>query len=278
MTESGREFDVVANTRYPSTSSTISIELAKLGVKTGDTLLVHSSLSRLGWVCGGPIGAIIGIMMAVGTGGNIVMPAYTGENSDPAEWTNPPVPEDWFKYVYLEMPAFNPDYTPTRGMGVIAETFRSFPDTVRSDHPQSSFCAAGPNAEDIVREHDLSPQFGRYSPLGKLYDMNAKVLLLGTDYLHCSCFHMGETLSKNMKMCKNGTAVDTGEARQWIWFSDYDYDSSDFDRLGAAFENAHTVNIGKVGLGECRLFSLKEAVDFAKTWIEENRNQSSPSV
>jgi aminoglycoside 3-N-acetyltransferase len=103
-----REFDVVAATRYPSTSSTIAIELEKLGVRQGDTLLVHSSLSNLGWVCGGAIGAIIGIMMAVGTQGTIVMPAHTGENSDPAQWKNPPVPEDWYKYVYLEMPAFNP--------------------------------------------------------------------------------------------------------------------------------------------------------------------------
>ncbi len=272
MTHPNREFDVVANTRYPNTSSTIAIELEKLGVKAGDTLLVHSSLSKLGWVCGGAIGVIIGLMMAVGAEGTIAMPAHTGENSDPAQWRNPPVPRDWHKYIYLEMPAFNPDYTPTRGIGVIAETFRTFPETLRSDHPQSSFCALGPKAEEIVCEHDLSPQLGRYTPLGKLYDMDAKVLFLGTDYATCTCFHMGETLAKNIKMCKNGAAIDTGQARQWIWFSDYDYDSSDFDRLGAAFEAAHAVRTGKVGQGECRLFSLKEAVDFSKTWLEKNRS------
>ncbi len=271
MTDHNREFDVVAATRYPSTSSTIAIELEKLGVRQGDTLLVHSSLSKLGWVCGGAIGVIIGIMMAVVTQGTIVMPAHTGDNSDPAQWENPPVPEDWFKYVYLEMPAFNPDYTPTRGLGVIAETFRTFPETLRSDHPQTSFCAMGPKAEEIVGEHDLTPQFGQYTPLGKLYELDAKVLFLGTGYETCTCFHMGETLAGNIKMCKNGAAVDTGDARQWVWFSDYDYDSSDFDRLGAEYEAAHTVGRGKVGQGDCRLFSLKSAVDFSKTWLERNR-------
>jgi aminoglycoside 3-N-acetyltransferase len=129
----------------------------------------------------------------------------------------------------------------------------------------------GAQGGEIVSEHDLTPQFGQYTPLGKLYALDAKVLFLGTDYETCTCFHMGEALAGNISMCKNGAAIDTGDARQWVWFSDYDYDSSDFGRLGAAFEEAHAVGKGKVGQGDCRLFSLKSAVDFSKNWLAQNR-------
>ncbi len=265
------EYDVIKKTKYPSTSNTIAIELKKLGINDGDTLLVHSSLSSMGWVCGGAAAAIIGIMTAAGENGNIVMPAFSTDNSDPAKWSNPAVPEQWRNYIYLEYPAFDPDYTPTRGVGIIPEVFRSFPNVRRSYHPQVSFCAMGPMAEEITSEHDLTPQFGEYSPLGKLYAAKAKVLLIGCGYESCSCFHMGESMASNMKMVKNGAAVYTVSSRQWVWFNDYDYDSSDFHALGESFEKTNEVIKGNVGMAECRLFDLKTAVDYSKDWIEKNR-------
>ena len=55
------------------------------------------------------------------------MPTHTGDNSEPSNWENPPVPESWWDVIRAEMPVFDPKLTPTRGMGIIPETFRKFP-------------------------------------------------------------------------------------------------------------------------------------------------------
>jgi len=265
------EQNIINRTSTPVTVSSILQDLRKLGVREGDKLLVHSSLSSLGWVCGGAQAVIQALLQSVEATGTLVMPAQSADWSDPAEWENPPVPADWIDIIYREMPAFDPALTPTRGMGRIAELFRTLPGTVRSLHPQVSFSANGLLAEHIVSDHALTPQFGMASPLGKLYDLQAKVLLLGVGYDSSTSFHLAEALFDRMPTRKMGAAIYENGQRVWKWFEDFEYDSEDFSILGEQFEKQAHVQVGKVGNAECRLFNIREAVDFAKLWLDSNR-------
>ncbi|MFC3800413.1 aminoglycoside N(3)-acetyltransferase [Cohnella sp. GCM10012308] len=267
------EKDIIARTRRPNTVSSMTEQLGRLGVRNGDTLLVHSALSRMGWVCGGPQAVILALLQAVGESGTIVMPAQSGDWTDPAEWQNPPVPADWLETIYQEMPAFDPVLTPTRGMGRIAELFRTWPDTLRSSHPQVSFTANGPRAAYIVAEHPLTPQFGESSPLGKLFELDAKVLLLGAGYDSCTCMHLAETRVPHMPRKRMGTAVLTAGERAWRWFEDYVYDADDFERIGIPFDKSGHVSSGRIGEAECRLFGARQAVEAAEKWLAANRNR-----
>lgn len=264
-------------TKKPNTIQSLVQDFKALGINQGDILLVHSSMSRLGWVCGGAQAVITALLNAVGRDGTIVMPAHSADLSDPAEWENPPVPSDWIPIIYEQLPAFDPQLTPTRGMGQIAELFRTIPNTLRSDHPQGSFCANGKHAKEITEKHPLTPQFGIDSPLGTLYKLRANVLLLGTGYDSCTSFHLAESLIDEMPIKRMGAPVLDEGKRCWKWFDDYDYCSDDFQLIGKEFEKTGHVRTGKVGNAEAKLFSLQEGVDFAKQWLITHRFSQSYS-
>ncbi|MFD2332799.1 aminoglycoside N(3)-acetyltransferase [Cohnella sp. GCM10020058] len=216
---------------------------------------------------------ILALLQAVGENGTIVMPAQSGDWSDPAEWQNPAVPADWLETIYQEMPGFDPVLTPTRRMGRIAELFRTWPGTLRSSHPQVSFTANGRHAAYIVSEHPLTPQFGEQSPLGRLCELNAKVLLLGAGYESCTCMHLAETRVPDMPTKRMGTAVLIDGERSWRRFDDYAYDADDFDKIGIPFDKSGHVASGRIGEAECRLFGARQAVDAAEKWLTANRNR-----
>ncbi len=109
------------------------------------------------------------------------------------------------------------------------------------------------------------------SPIGKMYNLKAKVLLLGVGYDSCTSFHLAETLIDKMPKERVGAAILENGKRCWKWFDDYDYDTEDFELIGKAFEEKYNVQKGKVGNAECRLFNMKDGVDFAKEWLIKYR-------
>lgn len=257
--------------KEPITINKIIADLKKLGVNKGDIIIVHSSLSKIGYVCGDEYAVIIALLESVGSEGTIVMPAHTTGLSNPEDWINPPVPKEWFEIIRNEMPTFDILCTPTFGIGKIPEVFRKCTNTVRSNHPQVSFTANGKLADYIVSTHELTPQFGEQSPLGSLYKLNAKVLLLGVDYDKCTSFHLSEAKNQYMSKVKIGAPIMEDNKRIWKWFYDYDYDNEDFIDLGNDFENRNKVELGKVGLANCKLFDMKSSVDFGLDWLNKNR-------
>lgn len=267
------EDNVVETTGHPNTIDTLRRDLTAIGVRAGDVLLVHSSLARIGWVCGAEVAVVQALLEAVGQEGTLVMPAHSGANSDPAQWQHPPVPREWWDTIYATMPPFDKDCTPTHRMGRIAECFRCYHGTVRSDHPQTSFCANGPLADEIVGAHPLVPQFGVDSPLGKMYRLDAKVLLLGVGYDRCTSFHLAEVLTGRMPVVRMGAALRAARGeRRWAWFDDVDPNGDDFERIGADYEaHADGVVIGRIGNAISRLFAMAPAVDFATRWMLEDR-------
>ena len=89
------EKDIIERSDKVYTRKILKKEFEKLGIKKKMNILIHSSLSKIGWVTGGPVSVIQALMDVITKKGNIVMPAHSGDYSDPSQWTNPPVPKKW---------------------------------------------------------------------------------------------------------------------------------------------------------------------------------------
>lgn len=260
---------LIENTPFPRTRESLRQDLRQLGVKPGMTVLVHSSLSSIGWVNGGAVAVIQALMDAVTEKGTIIMPAQSADLSDPEEWMNPPIPWEWWETVKQTMPPYEPSITPTYGMGKVAELFRTYPGVLRSSHPNVSFSGWGRKAEEILSNHSLVNGLGEDSPLGKLYDTNASVLFIGTKYLTNTCFHLAEYRSGNRGGFLKGAPLMVNGVRKWVEYQDIEYDDTEFEEIGEAFETANDIARGKIGSAQARLFLLRDAVDFAVTYMKK---------
>lgn len=154
--------------------------LRKLGIEPGDSVLVHSSLSRLGIVEGGVATVVSALQAAVGSRGNLC--ASTIHLRVPA----------------VEHFASDPVFdvrTSRSTMGAISEAVRTLPGAIRSIHPTHSIAALGPAAEHLTRDHHTSDRpFGPSSPYWRLAEMNGKILLLGVTLASMTNFHVVEDM------------------------------------------------------------------------------------
>ena len=256
----------------PVTIESLVKELQDGGVKAGSTVIVHSSLSSLGWVCGGPVTLIKALMKVITDGGTLVMPGHSGDYSDPVNWENPPVPDDWCETIRDEMPPYQPEITPTRGVGVVPEVFRKFPGVLRSDHPCLSFIAWGKNAQKIVSDHQLEYAMGEASPLADIYRMGGDILLIGVGHDSNTSLHLAEYMADYQKKVDTyGSPIKQDGERLWVEYEDIKYDSDDFKKVGKAYEKQGEFEVFDVGYAQAKLIPQKSIVDFAVTWFENNR-------
>lgn len=158
----------------------IATGLHTLGVPEGSKLLVHSSLSSLGYVEGGADAVIDALLDVLGPQGTLLVPTLTGDEGLSA--ANPPT--------------FDPA-TQVCWTGVIPETLRRRLGAVRSLHPTHSVAALGADAELLTRSHAQSiTPCDELSPYGMLAALpDAYILLLGVTHENSTMFHHVEEMA-----------------------------------------------------------------------------------
>ena len=240
--------------------------LRRAGIAPGDTVLVHSALSELGFVVGAGLTVIEALLETVGPDGTIMMPTFSGDLSDPAEWKYPAVPTDWIETIRDQMPPFDKRLTPTRKMGVVPELFRNYPGVVRSDHPQSSFAAWGKKAAFLTENHAPDDRFGPASPLGKLVESSGKVLLLGAPAQTCSFFYLTAHHMDGVPREQKSSPVLVDGRKQWRTYHDLVYTNHWFNAVTNHLLDQGLVAQFTIGDASCLLFSAQGVLDPIVAW------------
>lgn len=138
-------------------------DLSAIGLRYGDSVLVHSSYKSMGGLDGGIQTLVDALLSVIGDRGTLIVPTLT------------------YSYVTPEEPVFDFVDTPSC-VGAVSEYVRCMSGAQRSVHPTHSCAAIGFNANYYVKGHenDRTP-VGKNSPFYKLRELGGKVLMLGCD-------------------------------------------------------------------------------------------------
>lgn len=150
-------------------------DLQSLGIQKGDLLMVHSSLSRIGYVENGPATVVDACFEVIGHEGTLVMPAFA---------------HNTFSKIYLDTnPVFDLMQNPSKA-GAVTEELRKRKNSLRSFHPTDSVTANGPLAHYLVKDHfgQITP-YNQFSPYYRLAMKHAKILNIGVP-LSTSCTNL----------------------------------------------------------------------------------------
>jgi aminoglycoside 3-N-acetyltransferase len=223
--------------RQPVAMSELAAQLRALGVHEGGVLLVHTSLSRIGAVENGPLGLIGALQAVLGPNATLVMPSMTDDYDCP----------------------FDPRRTPCRGMGAVADLFWRLPAVLRSDSPHA-FAAIGPEADRITTDHPLDVPHGLNSPVGRVYDLDGQILLLGVGHDANTTIHLAEALAGvRYRRQKSLTIIEDGTTASYR-YGEIDHCCGKFNLVDEWLDSDGRQQHGRVGRGDGRLVASRDVV------------------
>jgi aminoglycoside 3-N-acetyltransferase len=247
----------------------LATTLERLGVQKGGVLLVHASMSALGFVLHGVEAVLGALRAALGEQGTLLVPTFTGALTDPACWVAPALPASLLDEAKSAMPAFDPERTLPHRMGSLALRVLFDPHSRRSHHPLASFAALGPRAGELVAEHDLVDPFGPKTPLGRARAGGAQVLLLGVDQrknaalMHAHCLagvpQVTERKGPFLTVCEG--------QRRWVTPERFVECTEGYARIEDELVTRGLVRVARVGDGTARLMDMGSVVDLAQHLI-----------
>jgi aminoglycoside N3'-acetyltransferase len=222
-----------------TTVAGLTNHLDALGVERGGVLLVHMSYRAVRPVEGGPAGVIDALLAAVGDKGTLVMPSWT-DNDD---------------VVFDPLVArANSD------LGVTPDLFWRRPGVRRSDHP-FAFAATGPRAETIVGDPLPLPPHRLESAVGRVFELDGQVLLLGVGHDANTTIHLAEALSNvPYGVPKHITVLQNGRAAR-IDYLENDHCCQKFALADGWLRDRGVQREGPVGNAHARLLKSRDVVE-----------------
>src|SRR5215813_6988465 len=144
-------------------------------------------------------------------------------------------------------------------MGIVSDIFWRLPGVLRSDNP-SAFAAIDEQAVRITAPHPIDPPYGLDSPVGRVYELDGQVLLLGIGHDANTTIHLAESLAGvRYKRKKYATVVKEGNPTR-VDYQEIDHCCQNFNLVEQWLEERGLQGKGDVGHAEARLARSRDIV------------------
>lgn len=228
--------------------ATLAAQLGALGVQQGSVLLVHMSYRAVRPVDDGPRGLIDALRDAVGPDGTIVMPSWTGDDALPFDARSTRASED---------------------LGVTADVFWRLPNVDRSAHC-FAFAALGPHAARITADPLPLPPHRLESPVGRVYELDGQVLLLGVGHDANTTIHLAEVMAQvPYGVPKHITVLENGQPTR-IEYLENDHCCARFAFVGEWLRASGLQREGRVGNAHACLVRSRDVVRVVVDRLTDN--------
>lgn len=234
--------------RAPVSRVEVARQLRALGVEPGGVLLVHTSFRAVSPVEGGPRGLIEALQKVTGAEGTLVVPSWSGNDDEP----------------------FDPLTTPaSQDLGVVADQFWRIAGVRRSDHV-FAFAAAGPHAEQILKDPLPLPPHIAESPVGRVHELDGQVLLLGVGHDANTTLHLAELIAGvPYRVPRYCTVREAGELVR-VHYGENDHCCARFALADGWLRARAALREGPVGHGTARLMRSRAVVAAAVEQLERD--------
>jgi aminoglycoside N3'-acetyltransferase len=164
---------------------------------------------------------------------------------------------------------FDPRATSCRGMGVVADMFWRMPGVLRSDSPHA-FAAIGPDAMRITADHPLDMPHGLESPVGRVYDLEGQVLLLGVGHDANTTIHLAEALAGvRYRRPKSVMILEAGTPTPYR-YDEIDHCCANFNLADQWLDAGARQRHGRIGHGQARLMRSRDIVATVRARLDAN--------
>lgn len=217
------------------TKTQIEAALRDFGLRDGDIVLLHSSLSSLGRVEGGADAVVDAFLGVLGAAGTLVVPIFGA-------------------------------------LGIITETVKARPNAVCSVHPLAAVAAIGRDAEAICAGH-WKPDIAHAedTPYMRIAERGGYVCLLGVDQDRNTTLHtVEERLRLPYLRTTDQRTFDTPEGRVTKAWRFFPGPHRDFIGLERALQAAGALRVGRIGNAAVRLMRSRELIDVGLRLGREN--------
>jgi aminoglycoside 3-N-acetyltransferase len=253
----------------PVTKKQLIDTFHQLGIGKSAILEVHSKLSSFHYVIGGARTVVDALMETVGEGGTLLMPMQCGDNSEPSDWSNPPIAPEIYKEIRESIPPFDAKTSDLRKMGAVVENFVHRPGVVVSNHPSVSYAAWGRYAKLLCNRQSMHFPLAEESPTARLYELKGNVLLIGTDFDTCTCMHLAEYKCDARPIEVMGACVAGENGNEWKKYLDLALDSDEFLKIKPLLSRRRKLHEASLGGSRIMYFSSADAVDEACRYFEK---------
>jgi aminoglycoside 3-N-acetyltransferase len=251
-------------------------------VRSGGIVMVHTSLSQLGWVIGGAETAARALFEVLGPDGTLM--AYIGWEDEPP-MADDSVPDHVRALIRDHYPPYDPLVARARkDHGRLPELLRTWPGAVHSGHPEAGVVAIGRRAGEIAHPHPFDEGYGANTPYSRLVALHGQVLLLGAPLDTTTLIHHAETIAdvpNKKRVTYDYPIYDDFGQREWRAFHDIDtsvgclpYETVIAEPYVEYLANQAYVagagTRGVAGYGVAYCFEAEPLVRFAVEWIERH--------